>query len=144
MHQDGHTDTHSASLSILQHHTLYFLSSHTESHTAFVPLLVVLFNYGFCLAGCFADSLQLDVMASIEAGFRVCRLFFRVSLYWESLHKTPTHLSHTPRRDFTLHKGNFPVKWSHLLNASYSGLTIVAFFFCVCEEYEIRNDIIFQ
>lgn len=96
----------------------FLFASHSHSHTAFV-LLVLLFFYGFCLVGCFADRLQLDVMARREAGSWVCRLVFRGLLYGESPHSSPTHLPHTPRRDSTHHKGHFPVRAIHLLNVSY-------------------------
>lgn len=73
-------------------HTLHFLS-HTQP--LFSSALLVLFLYGFCLAGYFADRLQLDVMPGIEAGTLVCRLAFRVPLYGESLHTLPhTVLTH--------------------------------------------------
>lgn len=96
----------------------FLFAWHSHSHTAFV-LLVLLFFYGFCLVGCFADRLQLDVMARREAGSWVCRLVFRGLLYGESPHSSPTHLPRTPRRDSTHHKGHFPVRAIHLLNVSY-------------------------
>lgn len=99
-------------------HTLFaaLSTSHFLSHTYFSPFLhmltqllfscsplVVLLLYSFCLAGCFADRLQLDVVAGIEAGSWVCRLASRDPLHGESPHNTPTHLS--PRRDSSPPKG---------------------------------------
>lgn len=87
-------------------------------------LLVVSPLYGFCLAGSFADRLQLGVVAWMEARSWVSRLAFRVPLYGRSLHTTPTHLSQTTRRDSKLDKGHFLVRCIHLLNAWWWGINI--------------------
>lgn len=98
MHQDGYTNTHILYSRPLHTFSItHFTSSHTLSLTQplFSSALLVLFLYGFCLAGYFADRLQLDVMPGIEAGTSVCRLAFRVPLYGESLHILPhTVLTH--------------------------------------------------
>lgn len=65
-----HTFSASASTSHFLYYTFFlpfFALTLTQPLSSCTPL-VVLFLYGFCLASCFADRLQLDVMAGIEAG----------------------------------------------------------------------------
>lgn len=73
-------------------------------------LFVLLLSFGclsaFCVSGCGAERLQLEVVAGWRAGCQACRPVFRVPLYGEGPHILPL--------SFSTHSGGIPVNNNNL------------------------------